>query len=182
MVAVSCMLADAAAAGVQACLPKQDGFGMALHYLQRVPGVRGGVVVSGDRIGVSGGVEIAGMSAVDERSRAEAKVRVEELRELINFHSYRYHVLDDPEVADAEYDELVRELARARGRVPRADHPRLTDAARRRTAAPTCSPRSRTGRRCSRSTTRSPTQEFRGLGRSRRRGASGTTPPGSRAS
>ena len=60
VVAASCMLADAAAAGVQACLPKQDGFGMALHYLQRVPGVRGGVVVAGDRIGVSGGVEIAG--------------------------------------------------------------------------------------------------------------------------
>jgi len=50
------------------------------------------------------------VSTVDERSRAEAKVRVEELRERINFHSYRYHVLDDPEVADAEYDELVREL------------------------------------------------------------------------
>jgi len=60
VIAVSCMLADAAAAGVQACLPKQDGFGMALHYLQRVPGVRGGVVVTGDRIGVSGRVEIAG--------------------------------------------------------------------------------------------------------------------------
>lgn len=45
-----------------------------------------------------------------ERQRAEAKVRVEELRELINHHSYRYHVLDDPEVADVEYDELVREL------------------------------------------------------------------------
>jgi DNA ligase (NAD+) len=47
-----------------------------------------------------------------ERDRAEAKVRVEELRELINHHSYRYHVLDDPEVADIEYDELVRELQR----------------------------------------------------------------------
>ena len=45
-----------------------------------------------------------------DRERAEAKVRVEELRELINHHSYRYHVLDDPEVSDAEYDELVREL------------------------------------------------------------------------
>ena len=54
------MLADAAAAGVQACLPKEDGFGMALHYLQRVPGVQGGVVVVGDRIGVAGQVEIAG--------------------------------------------------------------------------------------------------------------------------
>jgi ApbE superfamily uncharacterized protein (UPF0280 family) len=60
VIAQTCMLADAAAAGVQACLPKQDGFGMALHYLQRVPGVRGGVIVSGDRIGVSGQVEIAG--------------------------------------------------------------------------------------------------------------------------
>ena len=46
----------------------------------------------------------------DERKRAEAKVRVEELREEINHHSYRYHVLDDPEVSDAEYDELIREL------------------------------------------------------------------------
>jgi hypothetical protein len=33
---------------------------MALHYLQRVPGVLGGVVVIGERIGVAGGVEIAG--------------------------------------------------------------------------------------------------------------------------
>jgi len=46
----------------------------------------------------------------DDRARAEAKVRVEELREQINHHSYRYHVLDDPEVSDAEYDELIREL------------------------------------------------------------------------
>jgi len=46
----------------------------------------------------------------EERRRAEAKVRVEELREQINHHSYRYHVLDDPEVSDAEYDELIREL------------------------------------------------------------------------
>lgn len=45
-----------------------------------------------------------------ERKRAEAKVRVEELREQLNHHSYRYHVLDQPEIADAEYDELMREL------------------------------------------------------------------------
>jgi DNA ligase (NAD+) len=46
----------------------------------------------------------------EERRRAEAKVRVEELRSEIDHHRYRYHVLDDPEVADAEYDELMREL------------------------------------------------------------------------
>jgi len=55
----SCMLADAAAAGVQAILPKPDGFRLALLYLKKVPGVLGGVLVRGDRIGVAGGVEIA---------------------------------------------------------------------------------------------------------------------------
>jgi DNA ligase (NAD+) len=53
-----------------------------------------------------------------ERERAEAKVRVEELREQINHHSYRYHVLDDPEVSDAEYDELSTELRRLEDAFP----------------------------------------------------------------
>ena len=48
--------------------------------------------------------------AKEERKLSAAKLRVEELREQINFHNYRYHVLDDPEISDAEYDELVREL------------------------------------------------------------------------
>ena len=59
VLANSCMLADAAAAGVQALLPKEDGFRKALQYLQQVPGVDGGVVVVGERIGVAGAVEIA---------------------------------------------------------------------------------------------------------------------------
>jgi DNA ligase (NAD+) len=37
--------------------------------------------------------------------------RAEELRELIAHHNRRYFELDDPEITDAEYDELVRELA-----------------------------------------------------------------------
>ena len=59
VLADSCMLADAAAAGVQAILPKENGFASALTYLRKVPGVLGGLVVVGERIGVAGGVEIA---------------------------------------------------------------------------------------------------------------------------
>lgn len=47
-------------------------------------------------------------------------VRAEELRGLIAYHNDRYHRLDDPEVADAEFDALVREL-----RAIEADHPDL---------------------------------------------------------
>jgi DNA ligase (NAD+) len=38
------------------------------------------------------------------------KARAEELRRLIEHHAYRYHVLDDPEIADAGYDALYDEL------------------------------------------------------------------------
>jgi DNA ligase (NAD+) len=54
----------------------------------------------------------------DERDLAEAELRVEELRELVNHHMYRYHVLDDPEISDAEYDELIRELRALEDRFP----------------------------------------------------------------
>jgi DNA ligase (NAD+) len=54
----------------------------------------------------------------EERDLAEAELRVEELRELVNHHMYRYHVLDDPEISDAEYDELIRELRSLEDRFP----------------------------------------------------------------
>jgi DNA ligase (NAD+) len=50
-------------------------------------------------VATSGGGAAAGTAA-----------RAAELRELIAYHNERYHTLDSPEVTDAEFDELVREL------------------------------------------------------------------------
>ncbi len=41
---------------------------------------------------------------------AANRKKVESLRSEIRHHNYRYHALDDPEVTDADYDRLVREL------------------------------------------------------------------------
>ena len=44
--------------------------------------------------------------------------RYEELKEQVNFHNYRYHVLDAPVISDLEYDRLLNELKQLE-----ADHP-----------------------------------------------------------
>jgi DNA ligase (NAD+) len=46
--------------------------------------------------------------------------RIEELREQIRHHEYRYYVLDDPEISDAEFDILMKELKKLE-----AAHPEL---------------------------------------------------------
>src|SRR5947209_4970050 len=47
-----------------------------------------------------------------------ARVHVEELRARVEHHDYRYYVLAAPEISDAEYDALVRELAELERRFP----------------------------------------------------------------
>jgi len=46
--------------------------------------------------------------------------KIEALREKIRHHEYRYYVLDDPEISDAEFDALMNELKRIE-----AEHPQL---------------------------------------------------------
>jgi DNA ligase (NAD+) len=48
------------------------------------------------------------------------KKKIEELREKIKYHNHRYYVLDSPEISDAEYDELMKELKQLE-----AEHPEL---------------------------------------------------------
>lgn len=43
-------------------------------------------------------------------SSSQIENRIEDLRRQINYHNYRYYVLDDPEIGDADYDALMREL------------------------------------------------------------------------
>jgi DNA ligase (NAD+) len=50
----------------------------------------------------------------------QAAKRIDELREEIRHHEYQYHVLDSPEISDAEYDVRMREL-----RMLEARHPEL---------------------------------------------------------
>ena len=46
--------------------------------------------------------------------------KIEALREKIRHHEYRYYVLDDPEISDADFDALMNELNRLE-----AEHPEL---------------------------------------------------------
>jgi DNA ligase (NAD+) len=47
---------------------------------------------------------------VATRTQKDVQQRLDGLREQVDHHLYRYHVLDDPEISDAEYDRLYDEL------------------------------------------------------------------------
>lgn len=51
-------------------------------------------------------------------SKEEAKKKIKKLSDLIDDLRYRYHVLDDPAVTDAQYDSLMRELVSLEGKFP----------------------------------------------------------------
>ena len=56
-------------------------------------------------------------------AKVSQKDRVKQLADLIRHHEHRYYVLDDPEISDAEFDGLVRELKEIE-----AQHPELVTA------------------------------------------------------
>ena len=59
------------------------------------------------------------MHAMSEtQSSSEDGKRIDELRAVLRHHEYQYHVLDSPEIADADYDLLMRELRTLEGRHP----------------------------------------------------------------
>jgi DNA ligase (NAD+) len=48
----------------------------------------------------------------------KAKERIGRLKAQINYHNYRYHVLDSPEISDADYDGLMRGLRQLEEKYP----------------------------------------------------------------
>jgi len=54
---------------------------------------------------------------------AAARRRSAELRELVERHARQYYVLDSPEISDAEYDTLFRELLDVEARYPELQTP-----------------------------------------------------------
>jgi DNA ligase (NAD+) len=54
---------------------------------------------------------------------SDVATRVDDLRRELEHHLYRYHVLDDPEISDAEYDRLYDELRRLEDEHPEVHDP-----------------------------------------------------------
>ena len=63
----------------------------------------------------------------------EAKERIEQLVKELNYHNYRYYVLDSPVISDAQYDRMLRELERLEQEFP---HLRRPDSPTQRVGAP----------------------------------------------
>jgi len=53
-------------------------------------------------------------------AKAAAAGQIEKLREKLRYHEHRYYVLDEPEISDAEFDWLLRQLQELE-----AEHPAL---------------------------------------------------------
>jgi DNA ligase (NAD+) len=54
---------------------------------------------------------------------SSVETRLDELRKLVDYHLYRYHVLDDPEISDAEFDRLYDELVELERQHPELQTP-----------------------------------------------------------
>ena len=51
-------------------------------------------------------------------NKAEAKKKIEKLRDEINHHNYKYYVENNPVISDYEFDQLLKKLESLEGRFP----------------------------------------------------------------
>ena len=90
---------------------------------------------------------VSGAGAASRERRAERGAAPPSCAAQLDHHAHLYYVLDRPEIGDADYDALLRELQDLESRAPRAAHARLAHPARRRRSR---SRSSRSGATCSR--------------------------------
>ena len=55
---------------------------------------------------------------MEKQDQPQMQSHLEELRQQVHYHNYRYHVLDDPVISDYEYDLLVQEIKDIEGKYP----------------------------------------------------------------
>ncbi|HJH25388.1 MAG TPA: DNA ligase (NAD(+)) LigA [Methanophagales archaeon] len=55
---------------------------------------------------------------VGEEGKEAVKQYIADLRKKIHYHNYRYYVLNEPEISDAEYDRLFKELEEFESKYP----------------------------------------------------------------
>ncbi|MBI4040853.1 MAG: NAD-dependent DNA ligase LigA [Deltaproteobacteria bacterium] len=53
----------------------------------------------------------------------DIKKQIQDLRKKLHYHNYRYYILDDPEISDAQYDKLMRELETLEEKYPKFQSP-----------------------------------------------------------
>ena len=58
---------------------------------------------------------------------ADMRERIEALRERVRYHNRRYYIEDAPEISDAEYDTLYKELETLEGEHPELPRQRPQD-------------------------------------------------------
>ena len=56
-----------------------------------------------------------------------ARERTGSLRKALNHHSYRYYILDSPEIGDEEYDRLFAELKALEQEYPQTSYPFMSE-------------------------------------------------------
>ena len=71
--------------------------------------------VAAEQAGTS---DAAGAQRDGVHARAEAAARAAELRHELDYHAYRYYILDAPEITDAAFDKLLVELQQIEARYP----------------------------------------------------------------
>src|SRR5881394_1218708 len=84
-------------------MPRSERSVQASGKPQRASGGRAGKARATSKAAPKSGAAASSKTAAPEQRAAE-------LREVLDYHLYRYHVLDDPEISDAEFDRLYDEL------------------------------------------------------------------------